>query len=163
MIRSDERQRQNAGLSVASLLRDALASAPSFHFFSVRRRTGHNPERHGPGLLVMSPTRELAQQTEQEAERFGACIGFNVVMASGLQSTLECVSKVAMYGGAPKNDQMRKCSSKGLPIASHFRYRYGVHTIVACRAYRSMRAFNPRVPSDRGCKCRTDLVRQVRV
>ncbi|CAK9055383.1 unnamed protein product [Durusdinium trenchii] len=72
--------------------------------FCEMRRTGHNPDRHGPGLLVMSPTRELAQQTETEAERFGACIGFNVV---------------AMYGGAPKNDQIRK-------------YRYGVHTIVAC-------------------------------
>ncbi|CAE7374575.1 unnamed protein product [Symbiodinium natans] len=65
---------------------------------------GHNPDRHGPGLLVMSPTRELAQQTEQEAERFGHCINFNVV---------------AMYGGSPKQDQIRK-------------YRYGVHTIVAC-------------------------------
>lgn len=72
--------------------------------FCEMRRQGHNPDRHGPGLLVMSPTRELAQQTEAEAERFGACIGFNVV---------------AMYGGAPKNDQYRK-------------YRYGVHTIVAC-------------------------------
>lgn len=72
--------------------------------FCEMRTQGHNPDRHGPGLLVMSPTRELAQQTEAEAERFGACIGFNVV---------------AMYGGAPKNDQYRK-------------YRYGVHTIVAC-------------------------------
>eukprot|EP00442_Polarella_glacialis_P019045 CAMPEP_0115161100 /NCGR_PEP_ID=MMETSP0227-20121206/71163_1 /TAXON_ID=89957 /ORGANISM="Polarella glacialis, Strain CCMP 1383" /LENGTH=447 /DNA_ID=CAMNT_0002573051 /DNA_START=152 /DNA_END=1491 /DNA_ORIENTATION=- len=66
-------------------------------------RTGHSASRSGPGLLVMSPTRELAQQTEGECERFGRCIGFQVV---------------AMYGGAPKNDQMRK-------------YRYGVHTIVA--------------------------------
>jgi len=64
----------------------------------------HRPERDGPGILVMSPTRELAQQIEVEANRFGKCIG------------LRCV---AMYGGAPKGDQMA-------------RYRQGVHTIVAC-------------------------------
>eukprot|EP00931_Biecheleriopsis_adriatica_P062338 TRINITY_DN3754_c0_g2_i3.p1 TRINITY_DN3754_c0_g2~~TRINITY_DN3754_c0_g2_i3.p1 ORF type:complete len:621 (-),score=138.43 TRINITY_DN3754_c0_g2_i3:56-1918(-) len=62
------------------------------------------PERDGPGLLVMSPTRELAQQTEAEATRFGKCIGFRCV---------------AMYGGSPKGDQMA-------------RYRQGCHTIVAC-------------------------------
>jgi ATP-dependent RNA helicase DDX5/DBP2 len=67
-------------------------------------RSSHNAERMGPGLLVMSPTRELAQQTEQEAERFGRSIGFRVV---------------AMYGGAQKHDQISK-------------YRNGVHTIVAC-------------------------------
>ncbi|CAJ1408244.1 unnamed protein product [Effrenium voratum] len=72
--------------------------------FCEMRRKGHNPDRYGPGLLVMSPTRELAQQTEAEAQRFGASIGFNVV---------------AMYGGSPKNEQIRK-------------YRYGVHSIVAC-------------------------------
>merc|ERR1719277_332654 len=65
---------------------------------------GHRPERDGPGLLVMSPTRELAQQTEVEASRFGRCLGFRCV---------------AMYGGAPKMNQMSK-------------YRAGCHTIVAC-------------------------------
>lgn len=64
----------------------------------------HRPERDGPGALVMSPTRELAQQTEAEAQRFGKCLGFRCV---------------AMYGGAPKGDQMA-------------RYRQGCHTIVAC-------------------------------
>merc|ERR1719277_2932556 len=64
----------------------------------------HRPEREGPGLLVMSPTRELAQQTEVEASRFGRCLGFRCV---------------AMYGGAPKGQQMGK-------------YRSGCHTIVAC-------------------------------
>jgi len=67
-------------------------------------RNGVRPERAGAGLLVMSPTRELAQQTEEEANRFGQCIG------------MRCV---AMYGGAPKHQQMSK-------------YRMGVHTIVAC-------------------------------
>merc|ERR1719277_365866 len=65
---------------------------------------GHRPERDGPGLLVMSPTRELAQQIEVEASRFGRCLGFRCV---------------AMYGGAPKGQQMGK-------------YRSGCHTIVAC-------------------------------
>jgi len=65
---------------------------------------GVRPERDGAGLLVMSPTRELAQQTEAEANRFGRCLGFRCV---------------AMYGGTPKMNQMQK-------------YRQGVHTIVAC-------------------------------
>lgn len=62
------------------------------------------PEREGAGCLVLAPTRELAQQTEEEAEKFGRSLGLRVV---------------AMYGGAPKGDQMSK-------------YRRGVHTIVAC-------------------------------
>jgi len=60
--------------------------------------------RQGPGLLVMSPTRELAQQIEAEAVKFGGAIGMRVV---------------SMYGGSPKWDQMNK-------------YRGGVHCIVAC-------------------------------
>lgn len=61
-------------------------------------------ERDGPGLLIMSPTRELAQQTDIEANRFGRCLNFRCV---------------AMYGGQPKGQQLS-------------RYRQGVHTIVAC-------------------------------
>jgi len=72
--------------------------------FSYMLDENHRPERDGPGLLVLSPTRELAQQIEVEASRFGRAIG---------------VRCVAMYGGAPKGDQMSK-------------YRQGVHTIVAC-------------------------------
>lgn len=63
-----------------------------------------DPRRDGPGLVVMAPTRELAQQTEAEGNKFGKCLG------------MRCV---AMYGGAPKGDQMRK-------------YRDGCVCIVAC-------------------------------
>jgi len=66
--------------------------------------TGFRPGNSGPGLLVMSPTRELVQQTEIEANRFGRCLGMR---------------SVAMYGGAPKRDQMSQ-------------YRMGCHCIVAC-------------------------------
>jgi len=72
--------------------------------FTQMDEEGHRPERDGPGLLVMSPTRELAQQTEVEATRFGKSIGFRCV---------------AMYGGAPKGQQMSK-------------YRMGVHSVIAC-------------------------------
>lgn len=72
--------------------------------FSQMYDEGHRSDRDGAGLLVMSPTRELAQQTETEANRFGQCIGFYCV---------------AMYGGAPKGNQLSK-------------YRQGCHTIVAC-------------------------------
>lgn len=67
-------------------------------------QSGFKTGSSGPGCLVMSPTRELAQQTEVEADRFGSSIG------------MYCV---AMYGGAPKQQQVSK-------------YRQGVHTIVAC-------------------------------
>jgi len=72
--------------------------------FSHMLDENHRPERDGPGLLVLSPTRELAQQIEVEASRFGREIG------------IRCV---AMYGGSPKHMQMSK-------------YRQGVHAIVAC-------------------------------
>lgn len=65
---------------------------------------GLRPERDGPGLLVLAPTRELAQQIETEAHRFGQKCG------------MRCV---AMYGGSPKGAQISK-------------YRSGVHCIVAC-------------------------------
>ena len=39
------------------------------------RCSGHQPQRDGVGLLVMSPTRELAQQIEVEANRFGKGMG----------------------------------------------------------------------------------------
>merc|ERR1719272_2303842 len=63
-----------------------------------------NPRRDGVGLLVMSPTRELAQQIETEANRFGRSIG---------------MWSVSMYGGSPKYEQLRA-------------YRQGVHAIIAC-------------------------------
>lgn len=62
------------------------------------------PERNGASLLVMAPTRELAQQTELESEKFGHPIG---------------IRTVCLYGGSPKRDQISK-------------YRQGAHVIVAC-------------------------------
>lgn len=72
--------------------------------FSDFFKSGHNPQRDGVGLLVLSPTRELAQQIEVEANRFGKCIGISVV---------------SMYGGAPKWEQLNA-------------YKRGVHAIIAC-------------------------------
>lgn len=72
--------------------------------FAEFQKTGHNPVRDGVGLLVMSPTRELAQQIETEANRFGKGLGMWIV---------------SMYGGAPKRDQLAL-------------YRKGVHAIIAC-------------------------------
>ena len=45
----------------------------------------------GPLALVMAPTRELAQQIQVEAERFGAAVG---------------IKSVCVYGGAPKGPQI---------------------------------------------------------
>mmetsp|Transcript_3553 Transcript_3553/g.7790 ORF Transcript_3553/g.7790 Transcript_3553/m.7790 type:complete len:527 (-) Transcript_3553:121-1701(-) len=72
--------------------------------FSEFVRGGWRADRDGVGLLVMAPTRELAQQIENEANRFGKNIG---------------MWTVSMYGGAEKRTQLSK-------------YRAGVQTIVAC-------------------------------
>lgn len=59
--------------------------------------------RMGPTLLVLAPTRELAVQTKQEADKFGR--------TSGIKNT--CV-----YGGAPKSSQLRDL-------------QYGVQIVIA--------------------------------
>jgi len=74
---------------------------PAFSTFAQQR---WRAETDGVGLLVMAPTRELAQQIETEANRFGKCIG---------------IWTCSMYGGADKRFQLNQ-------------YRKGVHCIVAC-------------------------------
>ena len=67
--------------------------------------------RQGPTTLVMAPTRELATQIQEEAVKFGRCLGMN---------------SVCLYGGAPKGPQLGEV-------------RRGVHVIIvtpgegACR------------------------------
>jgi len=53
---------------------------------------GQRPQR-GPSMLVMAPTRELANQIQQEAEKFGRKVG---------------VSSVCVYGGASRGPQLRE-------------------------------------------------------
>ncbi|KAF5191252.1 Atp-dependent rna helicase [Thalictrum thalictroides] len=55
------------------------------------KRTGKNPKM-GPTVLVLSPTRELATQIQDEAEKFGQ------------SSKISCT---CLYGGAPKGPQIR--------------------------------------------------------
>lgn len=59
--------------------------------------------RAGPIVLVLAPTRELAVQTKQEADKFGR--------TAGIRNT--CV-----YGGAPKAPQLRDI-------------QFGVHIVIA--------------------------------
>jgi len=54
----------------------------------------------GPLALVMAPVRELAQQIQVEAERFGGAIG---------------IKSVCVYGGAPKGPQIGALS-RGRPV-----------------------------------------------
>ena len=53
---------------------------------------GRKDARHGPTILVLAPTRELATQIQEETVKFGQCI----------QMTSTCV-----YGGSPKGPQLR--------------------------------------------------------
>ena len=62
----------------------------------------HRADRQAPGFLVMPPTRELAQQIEDEANRFGRAIGMH---------------SVSIYGGAPKRDQISSTATS--PSASY--------------------------------------------
>eukprot|EP00930_Biecheleria_cincta_P032632 TRINITY_DN2262_c0_g3_i2.p1 TRINITY_DN2262_c0_g3~~TRINITY_DN2262_c0_g3_i2.p1 ORF type:complete len:557 (+),score=75.17 TRINITY_DN2262_c0_g3_i2:78-1748(+) len=48
---------------------------------------------HGPSMMVMAPTRELACQIQLEAEKFGRKIG---------------IYSVCVYGGAPRGPQLRE-------------------------------------------------------
>ncbi|BDA41823.1 DEAD-box ATP-dependent RNA helicase 14 [Coccomyxa sp. Obi] len=59
--------------------------------------------RQGPSMLVLAPTRELAVQIKEEADKFGR--------SSGIRNT-------CTYGGAPKGPQLRDI-------------QYGVHLIIA--------------------------------
>ncbi|KAH9766415.1 DEAD-box ATP-dependent RNA helicase 40 [Citrus sinensis] len=53
----------------------------------------HNNPRNGPTVLVLAPTRELATQIQDEANKFGR------------SSRLSCT---CLYGGAPKGPQLRE-------------------------------------------------------
>ncbi|VFQ96864.1 unnamed protein product [Cuscuta campestris] len=60
----------------------------------------HNNPRMGPTVLVLSPTRELATQIQDEAVKFGTSSRF---------------SCTCLYGGAPKGPQLRELD-KGVDI-----------------------------------------------
>ena len=51
----------------------------------------------GPVVLVLSPTRELAKQVQEEALKFGSACGVNAV---------------AVYGGADKNRQVAELNKE---------------------------------------------------
>ncbi|KAK1383831.1 ATP-dependent RNA helicase-like protein DB10 [Heracleum sosnowskyi] len=55
------------------------------------KRSPKNPKL-GPSVLILSPTRELATQIQDEAEKFGS------------SSNISCT---CLYGGAPKGPQLR--------------------------------------------------------
>ncbi|KAL6848103.1 hypothetical protein ACP4OV_022231 [Aristida adscensionis] len=59
--------------------------------FMLLKRLQHN-SREGPTVLVLSPTRELATQIQDEAIKFGRS---------------SRLSSVCLYGGAPKGPQLR--------------------------------------------------------
>ncbi|KAK8653295.1 hypothetical protein V6N13_127303 [Hibiscus sabdariffa] len=67
-------------------------------FMHVKRR--HNDPQMGPTVLVLSPTRELATQIQDEARKFGS------------SSRISCT---CLYGGAPKGPQLREVE-KGVDI-----------------------------------------------
>jgi ATP-dependent RNA helicase DDX5/DBP2 len=92
--------------------------------------------RHGPSMLVLAPTRELAVQIKEEADKFGRSAGVrNTCAPSHALATLRpqfllgsvhsgsmCISSSQLcrctYGGAPKGPQLRDI-------------QYGVHLIIA--------------------------------
>ncbi|KAJ0091872.1 hypothetical protein Patl1_24792 [Pistacia atlantica] len=60
-------------------------------FMLLRQR--HNNPQNGPTVLVLAPTRELATQIQDEANKFGR------------SSRISCT---CLYGGAPKGPQLRE-------------------------------------------------------
>lgn len=76
--------------------------APAFKFIS-ERQWGMLDVRRGPVVLVLAPTRELANQIQEECVKFGRALG---------------IYSTCVYGGAPKGPQIRDL-------------RNGVHVVIA--------------------------------
>jgi ATP-dependent RNA helicase DDX5/DBP2 len=65
---------------------------PSFHqHLKLRNGSATGPSSRAPVMLVLAPTRELAVQIQEEAQRFGRPIG---------------IRSVCCYGGSPKYPQI---------------------------------------------------------
>ncbi|KAI3821586.1 hypothetical protein L1987_09154 [Smallanthus sonchifolius] len=60
--------------------------------FMLLRRCHNNPQ-HGPTVVVLAPTRELATQIQDEAMKFGRSVR---------------ISCTCLYGGAPKGPQLKE-------------------------------------------------------
>jgi hypothetical protein len=58
------------------------------------------PRPVGPTVCVLSPTRELATQIQDETQKFGRAIG---------------MFSVCLYGGAPKGNQLREVRPRAFP------------------------------------------------
>ncbi|XP_047310377.1 DEAD-box ATP-dependent RNA helicase 46-like [Impatiens glandulifera] len=71
-------------------------------FIHLKRR--HNNSQNGPTVLVLSPTRELATQIQDEAVKFGK------------SARISCT---CLYGGAPKGPQIRElCQGADIVVAT---------------------------------------------
>ena len=83
------------GRDVITVARTGSGKTCGFLLPAMHRLMTHAKERKRgpPGILVLAPTRELACQIEQEAEKFGR--------SSNMRA-------VCCYGGAPKSLQIRK-------------------------------------------------------
>ena len=87
-------------------------------------KAGRNDPRGGPTALVLAPTRELAVQIQQEANKFGRLggvrntYGGRCTVMHPLIMTTHPVPPRCVYGGAPKGPQLRDLN-------------HGVHIVIA--------------------------------
>lgn len=63
---------------------------------SIVKQTTPRKERQGPSVLILAPTRELAQQIERESKKY----------------SYEGIQSLCIYGGGNRNDQIRMCRKK---------------------------------------------------
>lgn len=95
-----------SGKDTIGIARTGSGKTLSFLVPAMVHISAQEPVRRGDGPigLVLTPTRELAQQVQQEAQKFGQGMG---------------VRSVAVYGGQPKYEQKRQ-------------FENGTEIIVAC-------------------------------
>lgn len=63
---------------------------------SIVKQTTPRPQRAGPTILVLAPTRELAQQIDREAKKY----------------SYQNILSLCIYGGGDRNAQIRECKKK---------------------------------------------------
>lgn len=63
---------------------------------SIVKQTMPRAERPGPSMLILAPTRELAQQIDREAKKY----------------SYEDVKSICIYGGGNRNEQISQCRRK---------------------------------------------------
>ena len=91
---------------IVSIAKTGSGKTLAFLLPAYKKMDSRNGGRGGGGVinaLILAPTRELATQIQEEAEKFGQAAGYYSAVA---------------YGGAPKRDQLRSMEGASILVAT---------------------------------------------